>query len=105
MRDLTENPVDSPDAPSGCDDCSNCSGHRHSLPEKQNPGCLEGWALGMASACVFLIPAAGCLLGAVAGGPSHNTTFLFGVVGLFAGACVAWVITKLIRGFGHGGVR
>ena len=72
------------------------------MPEQQEEGCLEGWPLAISAACVFGLPAAGALGGAVAGGSNPDYMLLFGISGMAAGAIVARAIVCLTRVFRPG---
>jgi len=91
-----------PDSAKECNACNNCGDHSHKMPEQQEEGCLEGWPLALSAACVFGLPAAGALGGAVAGGSNPDSMLLFGIGGMLVGAMIARVVSVFTRDFRKG---
>ncbi len=77
--------------------CPNCSCSEASENPQDEHELIKGWKLGLASACVFLLPLIGMLLGIIAANFFGVGELTGGIVGLLGGFCLAVAISRFFR--------
>ena len=77
--------------------CPNCSCSEGSESQPASHELINGWKLGLASACVFLLPLMGMLLGIIVANIVGVGELTGGAVGLLAGFGLAVGVSRFFR--------
>lgn len=77
--------------------CPNCSCSDGLAARSDSHELIKGWKLGLASACVFLLPLVGMLLGIVAANVAGFGELAGGAPGLLIGFGLAVAVSRLFR--------
>jgi len=77
--------------------CPHCARNGKTEAGASDAGLLKGWRLGLASACVFLLPLLGSLVGIAALNRSEGWQVAGGLIGLVAGLMLAMALARFFK--------
>ena len=77
--------------------CPHCARSDDSQGESNSAGLLTGWQLGLASACVFLLPLIGALAGIAVFNRTEELQIVGGIAGLVVGLLLAMALARFFK--------